>query len=114
MVVSELPIFIAVRNLTARHIDRYIDRVGERGAFLNMVIGDESNDTLLRKHSRILIDRAVAEAQGEPRGNSIPTYRFNNIACGDASAFEGLYNDESVRRTLKVVSWDGCCLQATA
>lgn len=64
------------------------------------MIADELKDLMLREHSSLVVQRAVAKAKRKARYNPIPVGYLNQIADCESISVQRPHRKEAVKRSL--------------
>src|SRR5258708_21915228 len=98
---------IVYDGLAARGVDRHVQRLWKRRAFLNQVIGQKPELLPLRVDSGLIVERAVLEMKRQPRRHARTARDLDQIAVGDGRAVERPKREESVDDAFRVSDWYG-------
>ena len=93
-------------------IDEEVDWLRERGAFLNVVIGDELEDAALREDSSFIVDGAVFEMEGQLRSNLAAMGDLHEISGRDDLAIFRTQLEKAMNGSPRIANGHGVCLSA--
>src|SRR5882757_7461701 len=100
MVLGGLAIFIARGDLAGGRVDQHVERLGEGGTSLDVMVADQPEDSVLSKDGDLVVEGAIAKVKGKTGGDTIAVSDLNEFTCGEGGAFERFENEESMEGSL--------------
>jgi len=86
------------------HVNKDVNWLGKRGAALDVVVADQTEGSSLGKDCSVIVNRAIAEAEEEPRGDAIAVNGLGHVPGSNALAVDGFEGDKAARRALRVAN----------
>lgn len=106
MILSHFSVFRTRGNLPGGRVDEDVHRFRERGAALNVVVANKTEDPALGEDRDVVVDGTVAKAEDDARRDAIAMHDLSRVSGSDAGAIKGFQGEKTVRRPLWVPDRD--------
>ena len=77
---SGFAVFVVRGDLAGGGVDGHVERMRKRRTALDVTVADQAEGATLGEDGSFVVERAVSEVKGEPRGDAVAVCDLNEIA----------------------------------